>query len=204
MLCSLSAAAQDRFIKVVTQAALPIGHFEATEGGVGLHLGHNAHKLNLQVTANYAALLTVLSEDDTDPYAPSAPDDGMGVRYRRLSVPVELHWRSPADELGAMYLLAGGVYNLNLSGECVSDASSEPLFTLRDGLRRQSFAARLGAGIAISYSDNVSLGAKAYVDVYITSPIRKYSISDRLFEYHGSIEDAFGRSTFVVAAYLTF
>ena len=203
MLCSLSAAAQDRFIKVVTQAALPIGHFEATEGGVGIHLGHNAHKLNLQVTANYAALLTVLSEDDTDPYAPSVPDDGMGVRYRRLSVPVELHWRSNVDT-GAMYLLAGGVYNLNLSGECVSDATSEPLFALRDALNRQSFAARLGAGIAISYSDNVCLGAKAYLDVHITSPIRKDSISDRLFEYPGSREDAFGRSTFMVAAYLTF
>jgi len=86
----------------------------------------------------------------------------------------------------------------------VSDATSEPLFALRDGLRRQNFAARLGAGIAISYSDNVSIGAKAYVDVNITSPIRKYSISDRLFEHHGSIEGAFGRSTFVLAAYLTF
>ena len=204
MLCSKNVVAQDRFVKFVTQAALPLGGCSGLEGGVGLNLGRDNHKLNLQVTANYASLRTVSSEEESDSYYSTMPDDGVGLRYRRLSVPVELHWRSNADELGAMYLLAGGVYNLNLSGECVSDASSEPLFTLRDGLRRQSFAARLGAGIAISYSDNVSLGAKAYVDVHITSPIRKYSISDRLFEYHGSIEGALGRYTFVLAAYLTF
>ena len=206
MLCSINVVAQDRFVKFVTQADIPIGGCSGFEGGVGVNLGRDNHTLNLQVTANYASLSSISSESEEDSYSyySTVSDDGVGVSYKRLSVPVELHWRSNYDELGSLYLLAGGVYNLNLSGECVSDATSEPLFALRDGLRRQSFAARLGAGIAISYSDNVSLGAKAYLDINITSPIRKYSISDRLFEYHGSIEGAFGRSTFVVAAYLTF
>lgn len=206
MLCSINVVAQDRFVKFVTQAALPLGGCSGLEGGVGLNLGRDNHKLNLQVTANYASLSSISSESEEESYSyySTVSDDGVGVSYKRLSVPVELHWRSNADELGSMYLLVGGVANLNLSGECVWDDSSELLFTLSDGLRRQSFAARLGAGIAIGYSDNVSIGAKAYLDINITSPIRKYSISDRLFEYHGSIEDAFDDVAFVLAGYLTF
>lgn len=205
MLCSINVVAQDRFVKFVTQADIPIGGCSGFEGGVGLNLGRDNHTLNLQVTANYASLSSISSESEEDSYSyySTVPDDGVGVSYKRLSVPVELHWRSNVDT-GAMYLLAGGVYNLNLSGECVSDATYESLFALRDALNRHSFAARLGAGIAMYISDNVSLGAKAYLDIDITSPIRKYSISDRLFEYHGSIEGAFGRSTFVLAGYLTF
>ena len=206
MLCSINIVAQDRFVKFVTQAALPLGGCSGLEGGVGVNLGHNNHKLNLQVTANYASLrsLSSESEEESDSYYSTMPDDGVGVRYKRLSVPVELHWRSSDDELGSLYLLAGGVYNLNFSGECLWDSSSEHIFALNDGLNRHSFAARLGAGIAMYISDNVSLGAKAYLDINITSPIRKYSISDRLFEYQGSIEDAFDDVAFVLAGYLTF
>ena len=204
MLCSLNTAAQDRFVKFVTQAALPLGGCSGLEGGVGLNLGHNNHKLNLQVTANYASLLSISSEEESGSYYSTMPDDGVGVRYRRLSVPVELHWRSSDDELGSLYLLAGGVYNLNLSGECLWDSSSEQISTLSDGLNRHSLAARLGCGTSLIFSENIGFGIKAYLDINITSPIRKYSISDRLFEYHGSIEDAFGRTTFVLAGYLTF
>ena len=120
------------------------------------------------MTANYASLSSISSESEEESYSyySTVPDDGVGVSYKRLSVPVELHCRSNVDT-GAMYLLAGGVYNLNLSGECVSDATSEPLFALRDALNRQSFAARLGAGSVISYSDNVSFGVKAYLDIDI-------------------------------------
>lgn len=205
MLCSINVVAQDRFVKFVTQADLHIGGCAGLEGGVGLNLGHNKHKLNLQVTANYASLQSISSEseEESDSYYSTVLDDGVGVRYKRLSVPVELHWRSN-DDTGAMYLLAGGVYNLNFSGECLWDSSSEHIFALNDGLNRHSFAARLGAGIAMYISDNVSLGAKAYLDIDITSPIRKYSISDRLFEYQGSIEDASGNVAFVLAGYLTF
>ena len=206
MLCSLNAAAQDRFVKFVTQADIPIGGCSGFEGGVGVNLGRDNHTLNLQVTANYASLRSMSSEseEESDSYYSTMPDDGVGVRYKRLSVPVELHWRSSDEELGSLYLLAGGVYNLNFSGECLWDSSSEHIFALSDGINRHSLAARVGCGASVIFFDNTSFGAKAYLDINITSPLRKYSISDRLFEYQGSIEDAFGNVAFVLAGYFTF
>ena len=67
------------------------------------------------------------------------------------------------------------------------------------GINRHNIAGRISVGTNLD-----RFGMKIYTDLKITDPLKKYSISDRLFEYTGAIEDALRKATLGLSVYYKF
>ena len=202
LLLPLGVMAQDRFVKAVAQADFMLGAGSSFDFGGGVNLGKNDHRINAMVTINYGKYSVSETEDDNS-YS-SSDAMAMEVEYSRILVPVEVYYRLLDDDGSCFFGGVGAVYNLNMSGKLLPISGEATPILLTDGLNPHSIAARICAGMALGWKTNQQLGIKAFLDINVTSPLKKYSISDRLFEYVGPIEKAFNRTHLGLAAYYTF
>lgn len=199
-----SKADDDRFVKGFVQGGAMFGGAAGFEIGAGINLGKNEHWVNMQASINYSGNKhSEKKETDSNGNVietePSA--DQSGLKYNRISVPVELLVRLGGDGYKPFYIGVGAVYYQNMNGKLIYMREEQEL---NDGINAVNFAGRVSVGGAMKIKDSQSFGLKAYADINITPPLNKYSISDRLFEYKGPIEKSFGMATFGIAVFYTF
>ena len=199
-----SKADDDRFVKAIVQGGAMFGGAGGFEIGAGINLGRDSQWINLQASINYSGNKHSEKKEtdsngnviETDPSA-----DQTGLKYQRISIPVELLVRLGGDDKKPFYVGVGAVYFQNMGGKLIYMREEQEL---SDGINKSNFAARVSAGASMKVKNSQSLGLKAYLDIDITQPLNKYSISDRLFEYKGPIEKSFNKATFGIAVFYTF
>ena len=184
------AGDDDRYVKGLVQCEALIGGGNGFNFGAGINLGKETNILQFQTSINYKIISNTGSDSEENEYATV---DGMGIKYTSISVPFEMH-----IQIGTFFVGTGVVYNYNMGGKLV-DKENDITTPLTDGINRHNVAGRFSIGANLD-----RLGMKLYTDIKITDPLKKYSISDRLFEYTGPIEDALGRATLGMALYYTF
>lgn len=183
-------AGDDRYVKGLVQCEGLIGGGNGWNFGAGINLGKETHRLNFQTTINYKMISNSVSDSEKDNKETA---EGVGVKYTSISVPVEIHVK-----FGGFFVGAGAVYNYNIGGKIV-DKTNDISTPLTDGINRHNIAGRISVGTNLD-----RFGMKIYTDLKITDPLKKYSISDRLFEYTGAIEDALRKATLGLSVYYKF
>ena len=186
-------AGDDRYVKGLVQCEALIGGGNGWNFGAGINLGKETHRLQFQTSINYKIISNTGSNSEEDKYATV---DQMGIKYTSISVPFELHVETVG--LAGFFIGTGVVYNFNMGGKLV-DKETGVSTPLVDAINRHNVAGRISAGFNF-----LRLSIKLYTDIKITDPLKKYSISDRLFEYTGAIEDALRKTTLGLSVYYKF
>ena len=188
----------DKFVKWVAQGDISLYGYSCFDVGLGVNFGRDESKINLQTTINYGQFST--SENEEEGVDNLSNVTRIGLLYHRVSIPVELYYMIGEDADSRYFVGAGVVSNYNMSGRVFVMDDTENFVQLNDGLNRYNFAARVSAGMTMMGY----VGLKGFVDFNLTPHLKKYSISDRLFEYEGPIETAFTNLTFGLSMFLTF
>lgn len=194
----------DKFIKGILQADYQFSGCSGVNFGAGFNFMKNDHPFALQITANYSSLSCTAGETYV-----TTDNSKMEISYSRLSVPVELQYKMVNEDDSWFFLGGGVVYHQNFAGQLNSVLDENYTIALTDGLNSYNLAARISFGMciggsAMDWDPNQGLGVKLYFDFNITPPLKKYSISDRLFEYEGPLENAYSNTTFGIGFYYTF
>lgn len=186
-------ASDDRYVKGLIQCEAMFGGGNGFNLGAGINLGKETQILQFQTSINYKIISNTGRNSEEDKYSTV---DKMGIKYTSISVPFEMHVQTVG--IASLFAGAGVVYNYNIGGKLV-DKENGISTPLTDGINRHNFAGRISIGVNF-----IRLSMKLYTDIKITDPLKKYSISDRLFEYSGPIERALGRATLGMAIYYRF
>ena len=194
----------DRFFKGIIQADYQFSGCSGANYGVGFNIMKNDHPFALQITANYSSLSCIAGET----YVTTDMNE-MEISYSRLSVPVELQYKILNDQDSWFFFGGGVVYHQNIMGRLNSVLDDSYTIALTDGLNSYNLAARISfgmclGGLSMDWDPNQGFGLKLFFDFNITPPLKEYSISDRLFEYKGPIEEAYSNTTFGIGFYYTF
>ena len=200
VLVPMCTLAQERYVKGMAQADMLINGGIGFNIGAGVHLGKKEQRVNFQTSINYSSISSI-SDADSDEITGYSEETEAGIKYARISVPVEMHIKF----LDTFFAGGGVVYNYNMNGKIFDVNDEENTMTaLTDAVNAHNFAGRICGGVIVGFSENMIFGFKIYTDINITPPLKRYSVNDRLFEYTGPIEDSLGNATFGMAVYCTF
>jgi hypothetical protein len=176
----------------ITNYALERFRAAGFEIGAGINLGKNEHWVNMQASINYSGNKhSEKKETDSNGNVietePSA--DQSGLKYNRISVPVELLVRLGGDGYKPFYIGVGAVYYQNMNGKLIYMREEQKL---NDGINAVNFAGRVSVGGAMKIKNSQSFGLKAYLDidiilVFLSECEKRTAVPVNLIHSHSAI-----------------